>query len=78
MSQTIINPEETKQLCFYINLTLQMQVVKIADEPNFEKVILPYEKLLFHAFESSKLKIYAESSGKIALLKSIYCRELKI
>lgn len=71
------NSENQTLLCAYINLTAQIQVAKIPENPKFEKVIFPYEKLLFDAPETSELKIFIQIAGETSLFASIPCQQLQ-
>ncbi len=71
------NSQNQALLCAYINLTSEIQVAKIPENPEFEKVIFPYEKLLFKASEGSGLKIFIEVAGKTSLFASIPCQQLQ-
>lgn len=70
------NPQNQTLLCGYINATSQIQVAKISAHPEFEKVIFPYEKLLFDASEGSELKIFIQIDGETSLFASIPCQQL--
>ncbi len=71
------NPQNPTLLCGYINATSQIQIAKISDNSEFEKVIFPYEKLLFDAPEESELKIFIEIAGETSLFASIPCQQLQ-
>ncbi len=77
MLTTGSNTKNQTVLCCYINTTCQIQVAKIPENPNFEKVIFPYEKLLFDAPDGSELKIFIEMAGKTSLFGSIPCQQLQ-
>lgn len=70
-------PQNQTLLCGYVNTTSQIQVAKIPENHQFEKVIFPYEKLLFDAPEGSELKIFIQIAGKTSLFASIPCQKLQ-
>ncbi|MGV2831932.1 DUF1830 domain-containing protein [Myxosarcina sp. GI1(2024)] len=77
MHTNFSNPQNQIMLCGYVNTTSQIQVAKIQENPQFEKIIFPYEKLLFDAPEGSELKIFIETAGKTSLFASIPCQKLQ-
>lgn len=68
-------------LCYYTNNTGFIQKVKIncADQFIFEKIVFPYQRILFEAPTYAILEIYANNStGKGILCEEIPCRNLQI
>jgi len=65
----------SKILCGYFNQTRQVQIVRIANIPNwyFERVVFPRQHLLFEACPEAQLEIYTGAMNKGILLDRIGC-----
>ncbi|MDG2989599.1 molybdopterin-dependent oxidoreductase [Candidatus Synechococcus calcipolaris G9] len=63
------------QLCYYSNQTAQVQVLKLSDQANWERVVFPFQQLFFWADADADLKIYS-STPKSAPLQLIPCKTL--
>lgn len=52
---------DRRVFCCYVNVTLQLQIVRIANIPKFslERVVFPGERLMFEALPDAKLEIYS-------------------
>ncbi|WP_071527317.1 DUF1830 domain-containing protein [Nodosilinea nodulosa] len=48
-------------LCYYINSTTDIQIVRVMDEAklHFERVVFPAERVLFETFPESYLEIHS-------------------
>ena len=81
MTQTSTSlPDRWSQriLCYYENVTSQMQIARIANIPNgvFERVIFPRERLLFEALPEALLEV--RTSASVLLLDQIPCLSLQV
>jgi hypothetical protein len=73
-------PKLDTDLCYYINLTSKMEIVRITNIPNwyFERVIFPQERLLFHAPAQAQLEIYTHEMATAILADKISCTRLQV
>ena len=69
-----------KFVCFYINATRQIQVLRIRNIPNFswEKVVFLGQRLLFEAREEARLEIHTPETVTSILADVIPCKQLQI
>ncbi|NDJ16371.1 DUF1830 domain-containing protein [Myxacorys almedinensis] len=67
-------------LCCYANLTPQMQIIRIANSPDFylERVAFPGEKLLFRAPFDAQLEVHTGMFVSSILSDTIACQTLKV
>ena len=67
-------------LCYYVNLTNQIQRACISNTPNglYERVVFPQQRLLFEAVTGALLDVYVCSPGGETLLDRIPCLALKV
>ena len=70
----------THTLYSYANSTCNLQVIRIANVPNyyFERVIFPKQRLLFEAQSNAELEVYTGEQGQAILLKKIPINCLKV
>ncbi len=70
----------TPALYSYANSTCNLQVIRIANVPNyyFERVIFPKQRLLFEAQSNAELEVYTSEQGQAILLKKIPVNCLKV
>lgn len=66
-------------LCFYTNITSQVQIIKITNIPNYcwEKAVFPGQQLIFEGKTSACLEIYNSDRPTIPS-QIISCQQLKI
>ena len=66
---------DRKILCFYINTTSQVQVIRITDSPkfNFERVIFPGQREMFDAGIEGFLEVCTETNSSF-----IPCQQLSV
>jgi Domain of unknown function (DUF1830) len=66
-------------LCYYINVTSQVQVAKISNVANwyFERVVFPGQRLLFEAPVEALMEIYT-CTNEPAVLSQIFCEHLQV
>lgn len=66
-------------LCFYTNITSQVQIIKITNIPNYywEKAVFPGQQLIFKGITSACLEIYTSDRPAIAS-EIISCQQLQI
>lgn len=69
-----------KNLCYYVNKERQLQVVRIANIPNwyFERVVFPGERLLLAAPPTAKLEIHQDNEDGTTILNIIPCKDLLV
>lgn len=67
-------------LCSYINRTYQLQIIKILNLNNrdFERVIFPGQRILFHAESGARLEVYSGYLDKTICIAKYPCIELQI
>lgn len=75
----LLEKESSQVLCYYINMTEEIQIVHVMNESNcvLECLVLPEERILFAALPESHLEI---NSSKIyeTVLEKIPCKLLNI
>ncbi|ARV57814.1 hypothetical protein BZZ01_03460 [Nostocales cyanobacterium HT-58-2] len=73
--------EQSAQIdCCYVNSTSQIQIVRIANIPNwyFERVVLPGQHLLFAALPKAQLEIHTYEMASAILADKIDCNSLRV
>ena len=67
-------------LCYYPNVTNQIQVVRIGNIPNwyFEKVLFPGQRLMFEAAAEAVLEIHTGAVASAILSDKIPCYVLRV
>lgn len=66
-------------LCFYTNMTSQVQIIKITNIPNYswKKAVFPGQQLIFEGITSACLEIYTSDRPAIPS-EIISCQQLQI
>lgn len=54
---SVLNNSPEKILCFYINDTCKIQIIRPLPNSAWERVVFPGQRLLFEALPSDKLQI---------------------
>ena len=77
---SIINDFSEYIFCFYINITSQVQIIKITNVSNcdWKQVVFPGQRLIFEAVTSAKLEIYTNESAISILSDMIPCQRLRV
>lgn len=67
-------------LCFYINATSRIQIIRITNIPNWylESVIFPGQRLMFEAVKEAELEIYKRENTTTILTNIIPCQQLRV
>lgn len=67
-------------LCCYTNTTSKLQVIRIANLPNwhFEQVVFPKQRLLFEAPPNAEVEIQTSYLGEAVLVKKIPSASLEV
>jgi 3-hydroxymyristoyl/3-hydroxydecanoyl-(acyl carrier protein) dehydratase len=67
-------------LCFYANVTSQIQIARITNIPDweFERIIFPGQRLLFESVLEAQLQIYTCMMGNTIFLNKINCNHLRV
>ncbi len=67
-------------LCFYINSTSQIQLIKINNIPNYywERAIFPGQRLMFEATTLALLEIHTSESVTAFPADVIPCQQLRV
>lgn len=67
-------------LCCYVNATSRIQVVRIANVPNwyFERVVFPGQQLMFEAVPQALLEIHTAMMASAILSDTILCERLSV
>jgi len=65
-------------LCFYVNTTSRIQIIRITNIPNFywERVVFPGQRLIYQALPSAKLEIHTTECVTAILADVIFCQTL--
>jgi hypothetical protein len=66
---------DRKVLCFYVNATSQVQVIRLTNSPNFnfERVIFPGQREMFDAALEGSLEVCTETNTSF-----ISCQQLSV
>lgn len=77
-STSLPSDRSNRILCYYENVTSQVQVARIANIPNwlFERVVFPQQRLLFEALPEALLEV--RNSSNTSLLDEIPCPRLQV
>ena len=67
-------------ICSYKNKTSTVQIIRIANIPNwyFERVVFPWEILLFEALPEAVLEIFTSEEARPILRDRFLCDHLKV
>ena len=67
-------------LCYYANITNQIQVVRIENIPNwyFERVMFPGQRLMFEAWPEAVLEIHTGIVANAILSDKIPCYVMRV
>ena len=67
-------------ICAYQNRTSSLQIIKIENIDNFywEKVVFPWQRILFKAVEEAELKIHSHDNATAILTDTIDCLRLQV
>ncbi|MEG3844687.1 DUF1830 domain-containing protein [Microcoleus sp. herbarium14] len=67
-------------LCYYANVTNQIQVVRIGNIPNwyFERVVFPGQRLMFESAAEAVLEIHTGAVASAILSDKIPCYVLRV
>lgn len=65
-------------LCCYVNVTSKIQIVRIANIPNwyFERVVFPGQRLMFQAQPQAQLEVHTGGTAGAILSDTIPCFRL--
>jgi Domain of unknown function (DUF1830) len=80
MSHLLSSESNNQILCYYANITNQIQVVRIENIPNwyFERVMFPGERLMFEARPEAVLEIHTGAVAGAILSDKIPCYVLRV
>jgi hypothetical protein len=69
-----------KILCYYFNASSEMQILKLTNSPslNYDRVVVPQERLLFEAFPNSFLEIHRKTFTGTDLVDKVRCQSLQV
>lgn len=78
MSSDAMPQSEGDVICYYVNATSKIQVVRITNIPNwyFERVVFPGQKLIFEAQPKANLEIHSGMMASSILSDTIACETL--
>jgi hypothetical protein len=71
---SVLNDSPEKIICFYMNDSRKIQIIRTLPKANWERVVFPRQRLLFEALTSDKLEI--QICKVISLL--IPCHKLRV
>jgi len=77
----VTSERDTRILCWYLNTTNKVQIVRITNIPNwyFERTVFPGERLLFEAVPSAQLEVWRTAeTGAIVVCERILCDRLRV
>ncbi|MGJ3253666.1 MAG: DUF1830 domain-containing protein [Elainellaceae cyanobacterium] len=79
-SDAIAQSDSETLMCYYINATSKLQIVKITTIPEFyfERVVFPGQRLLFEASPHAKLEVFSGNMASALLIDKIPCHRLQI
>jgi len=80
MSYQLSSQGNSQILCYYANITNQIQVVRIGNIPNwcFERVVFPGQRLMFEAAAEAVLEIHTGAVASAILSDKIPCYVLRV
>lgn len=80
MSNQLSSKGNSPILCYYANVTNQIQVVRIGNIPNwyFERVLFPRQRLMFEAAVEAVLEIHTSAVPSAILSDKIPCYVLRV
>lgn len=80
MSYQLSSKGNNQILCYYANITNQIQVVRIGNIPNwyFEKVMFPGQRMMFEATTAAVLEIHTGAVASAILSDKIPCYVLRV
>ncbi|MBD2304390.1 DUF1830 domain-containing protein [Chroococcidiopsis sp. FACHB-1243] len=72
--------QESPILCCYVNVTSQIQVIRIVDLPSyyFERAVFPGQRLFFEALPSAELEVHTGMTIGSILADKISCLHLQV
>lgn len=67
-------------LCWYVNTTSQVQVLRIANIPNwyFERTVFPGERFFFESFPDAELEVYQKIDPQSMACEKLLCETLQV
>lgn len=79
MPQSTAEAARNIALCYYINPSADIQVLRIHEERDFyfEKVVFPRERLFFNAPRSSTLQVFSQDNAALSL-NTIPCAQIQV
>jgi len=77
---TFPNRRSETILCFYINATSHLQVIKITNikDCNFERVVFPGQRLLFEASPTAQLSVFTSQMNEGSPAYRVSCQQLQV
>jgi hypothetical protein len=78
--KTLASKCDRQILCFYINSTSRIQIIRITNIPNLhlERMVFPGQRLMFEAVPEAKLEVYTHESATAILAEVISCQQLRV
>jgi hypothetical protein len=69
-----------KILCYYVNATSRIQVVKIQNPHHFyfERVVFPGQRLFFEALPTDQLEVFTGGFASTVLADTLLCQNLQV
>ena len=77
----VYNSDRMKSIiCAYQNRTSSLQIIKIENVKNFywEKVVFPWQTILFNTVKQAELTIYSNDNATAILTDTIACLKLQV
>lgn len=80
MSDQLSSKGNNQILCYYANVTNQIQVLRIGNIPNwyFERVMFPGQRMMFEAAAAAVLEIHTGAVASAILSDKIPCYVLRV
>ena len=80
MFTPLLSKHPARILCCYVNATSTIQIARIANIPSwyFERVVFPWQRLLFEALPEAQLEVHTSTAPSEILSDKILCKLLRV
>ncbi|MGJ3249876.1 MAG: DUF1830 domain-containing protein [Elainellaceae cyanobacterium] len=70
------NHQSSQTLCYYFNPSRYLQIIRMTNIPQFQRVVFPQERLLFEASPQTEIEVQTCSIAGIYTSERIPCDRL--
>ena len=79
-TSSTLTQQTSKTLCYYFNSTNKIQLIRLWDGRNYslEKIVFPFQRILFEAKPEGILEVHTKQKGKQLLESTFACSNLKV